>query len=118
MAHQSRYGWRWALVLCGGLAWLSIGCSPQSLTMFLLPFDDNKKEPDYKLFPDKKFFAEGPEIKLVVLANFARTELRPRDHARGTGISRGRLGTFAFALPGEQAKAQVGAAGRSGQLSA
>jgi hypothetical protein len=77
MAHQSRYGWRWFLVLLAGAAWLSIGCGPQELTMFLLPFDDNKQEPEYKLFPDKKFFAEGKDIKLIVLANFTRTELRP-----------------------------------------
>ncbi len=77
MSRQSRYGWRWFLVLLGGLSWLSIGCSPQTLTMFMLPFEDNKAEPEYKLFPDKKLFAEGKEIKLVVLSSFARTELKP-----------------------------------------
>ena len=28
---NSRYGWRWALVLVGVASWVSIGCTPQSL---------------------------------------------------------------------------------------
>jgi hypothetical protein len=92
MARQTRYGWRWLVVLFGGLAWLSIGCSPQSLTMFLLPFDGaNKQEPEYKLFPDKKFYAEGKEIKLVVLSNFANAQfqpdIRPADHELADAVS-------------------------------
>ena len=78
MAHQTRYGWRWFVVLVGGMAWLSVGCSPQSLTMFLLPFDGaNKQEPECKLFPDKSLFAEGKEIKLVILSNFANAQFQP-----------------------------------------
>jgi hypothetical protein len=70
MATQTRshYGWRWALVLFGGLSWLSIGCSPQSLSMLLMPFADNKVDPEYKLF------ASGDkEITLVVMANFKKS---------------------------------------------
>src|SRR5947208_2436748 len=61
---RSRYGWRWFLVLLGGLSWLSIGCSPQTLSMFLMPFTDNKVDPEYKLF------AADKEVTLVILSNF------------------------------------------------
>jgi hypothetical protein len=67
MAKQTRsyYGWRWSLVLLGGLSWLSLGCSPQSLSMFLMPFADNKVDPEFKLFA-----SNDKEITLVVMANF------------------------------------------------
>ena len=46
-AARSRYGWRWILILIGGLAWVSIGCSPQTLSVFLMPFTDNNTPPEY-----------------------------------------------------------------------
>ena len=65
-AFGSRYGWRWTLLLLGGLAWLSIGCSPQSLSMLIMPFTDTNIQPEYPLFkPDK-------EITLVILSSFDR----------------------------------------------
>jgi hypothetical protein len=68
----SRYGWRWFLVLIGGLSWVSIGCNPQSLSMLLMPFNgDNSVEPEYKLF------AKDKEITLAILSNFARPEIHP-----------------------------------------
>jgi hypothetical protein len=68
---HSRYGRRWLLVLFGGLSWLSIGCTPQSLSMFLMPFTDNKTDPtEYKLFASDK------EVTLVVLANFKESQFQ------------------------------------------
>lgn len=66
MAKQecSHYGWRWLLVAFAGLSWLSLGCSPQSLSMFLMPFADNKTDPEYKLFASDK------ELTVVVMSNF------------------------------------------------
>jgi hypothetical protein len=74
MAKQTRsqIGWRWFLVLFGGLSWLSLGCSPQSLSMFLMPFGDNKTEPDgYKLFAEK-----DKELTVVVLSNFKESQFQ------------------------------------------
>ena len=68
---KSRYGARWLLVLVGGLAWLSMGCNPQTLSFLAMPFTDNKKDPDYKLFASDK------EITLVVLSNFAQPQIHP-----------------------------------------
>lgn len=62
---------RWSFVLLAGTAWLSIGCSPQTLYMFMMPFSDMNIQPEEKLFKDKK------EITLVITSNFARPELRP-----------------------------------------
>jgi hypothetical protein len=70
-AARSRYGWRWILILIGGLAWVSIGCSPQTLSVFLMPFTDNNTPPEYKLF------AADKEITLAVVTNFARPEIHP-----------------------------------------
>jgi hypothetical protein len=67
---RSHYGWRWFLVLFAGLSWLSLGCSPQSLSMFLMPFTDNKTDPEYKLFTADK------EITLVVLSNFKESQFQ------------------------------------------
>ena len=66
---KSRYGWRWILVLLGGLAWVSIGCSPQTLSALLMPFTDNNTPPECKLFESDK------EITLCIMSNFARPEL-------------------------------------------
>jgi hypothetical protein len=71
MTRKSRYGSRWLLVLFGALSWLSIGCNPQMLTMFLMPFQDGKKDPEYKVFADSK------EIKLVVLSHFDTKPFQP-----------------------------------------
>ena len=69
---RSQYGWRWLLVLLGGVSWLSIGCNPQSLSMMLMPFNgDNSVEPEYKLFVKDK------EIALAIVSNFARPEIHP-----------------------------------------
>ena len=68
---SSRPGWRWLLVVAAGLAWLSIGCSPQSLSIFLMPFVDNNKDPDYKLF------AADKELNLVILSNFVHKQFQP-----------------------------------------
>jgi hypothetical protein len=70
-AAKSRYGWRWILILLGGLAWVSVGCNPQSISMFLMPFTDNNTPPEYKLFSADK------EITLAVVTNFARPEIHP-----------------------------------------
>lgn len=70
-AAKSSCGWRWILVLIGGLAWISIGCSPQTLSVFLMPFSDNNTPPEYKLF------AADKEITLAVITNFARPEIHP-----------------------------------------
>ena len=68
---QSHYGWRWLLVLIGMLAWVSIGCNPQFISMALRPFDDGKVPPDYPLFAGDK------EITLAIVTNFARPETNP-----------------------------------------
>jgi hypothetical protein len=69
---RSQYGWRWCLVIFAGLAWLSIGCSPQTLTMFMLPFSDNLTQPQCK-----DLFANSKEVTLVILANFIERPFRP-----------------------------------------
>ncbi len=63
--------WRWPLLLIAALSWLSIGCSPQSLYMFMMPFSDMNVQPEEKLFKENK------ELTLVIMTNFARPELRP-----------------------------------------
>jgi hypothetical protein len=68
---NSRYGWRWILILLGVVSWVSIGCSPQSLTMFLMPFDDNNIQPEYPLFKTEK------DITFAIITNFARPEIQP-----------------------------------------
>ena len=68
---QSRYGWRWLLVLTGMLAWVSIGCNPQFLSMALMPFNDGRIPPEYKLF------AADKELTLAIMTNFARPETDP-----------------------------------------
>jgi hypothetical protein len=70
-AAKSRYGWRWIMILMGALAWVSVGCNPQSISMFLMPFTDNNTPPEYKLF------AADKEIKLAIVTNFARPEIHP-----------------------------------------
>ena len=77
----SRYGWRWLLVLTGMMAWGSIGCNPQFISMALMPFSDNKEPPEYKLFATDK------EITLVIMTNFARPETNPDLQAADTDLA-------------------------------
>jgi len=70
-AAGTRYHWRWALLLVGGLAWLSIGCSPQSLSMLIMPFTDTNIQPEYKLFEKDR------EITLVILSRFDQPAIHP-----------------------------------------
>lgn len=74
-----RFGW--SLVLVGGLAWLSIGCSPATLSMLMMPWSDNKIDPEYKLFADSK------EINLVILSNFAQSEFRAEINPADTELA-------------------------------
>lgn len=77
MAHQStapvrtQYGWRWVLVAVAVVSWLSIGCNPSTLSFLLLPWVDNKIEPDYKLF------AKENELTLAILSNFSEPHWQP-----------------------------------------
>src|SRR5690242_17455163 len=85
---NSRYGWRCVLVLSAGLAWLSIGCSPQTLTIFMLPFNDNMTQPECKVL-----FANSKEITMVVMANFVdrpfRPDYVPADHELAEAVIQG-----------------------------
>ncbi len=76
MARQirSRLGLRWFLFICS-LPWLAFGCNPQSLSMLLMPFTDNKVDPtEYKLFKSDK--DKDKEVTLVVLANFKESQFQ------------------------------------------
>jgi hypothetical protein len=64
---------RWVIVALGLLAGFSLGCSPASLAMLVLPWMPNNVDPDYKLF------AKDKEITLVLLVNFAQPPIHP-DH--------------------------------------
>ena len=66
-----RHRWRWIMVLIGLTSWISIGCTPASLTMMLMPWMDNKLDPEYKLF------AADKELTVVILSNFAQPQLHP-----------------------------------------
>ena len=74
----SRYGWRWMLVLGAAFAWLSIGCSPQTISYFILPFMDNNNQPECKALAAEK------EFTLVILSNFSdppfKQEYAPAAH--------------------------------------
>jgi hypothetical protein len=67
----SRYRWRWALPVFGLLTWLSLGCSPQSLSMLMKPFGSDRADPKFKMFTSDK------EVNLVILTNFTQPDLRP-----------------------------------------
>src|ERR1051325_1995674 len=56
-------------ILLASLVCLCVGCNPQSLSMLLMPFADNKVEPEHNLFAGKK------ELKLVILTRFAEQDL-------------------------------------------
>jgi hypothetical protein len=66
-----RYRWRWIMVLIGFISWISLGCSPASISMMLMPWMDDKLDPEYKLF------AQDKELTLVILANFSPPQLHP-----------------------------------------
>jgi hypothetical protein len=80
--------YRWSIVIFAGLAWLSIGCSPQTLTMFMLPFSDNNKAPECS-----KLIKSSKEATLVVLSNFSapqfRDEYRPADNELAESVAEG-----------------------------
>jgi hypothetical protein len=57
-----------ALVL--GLAWLSIGCSPATLSFFFMPFTDTNIAPRCKLA------AKNKEVTVCIVSNFASLETR------------------------------------------
>jgi hypothetical protein len=70
MAKQaSDRGWRWAAFLLGTL-WVSIGCTPATLSMFFMPFVDDKIPPRCKL-------GDGDEVTVCIVTNFAGLETRP-----------------------------------------
>jgi hypothetical protein len=73
MASQfnSRFGWRWLFVLFGFATWVSAGCSPQMLSMMVMPFTDNNIPPEYHLFKQEK------EISFAVVSSFANAQLHP-----------------------------------------
>jgi len=50
--------------------WLSIGCNPATLSMFFVPFVDDKIPATHKLA------VKGKEVTVCVLANFAKLETR------------------------------------------
>jgi hypothetical protein len=66
-----QYRWRWLLVMFGFFSWISLGCNPATLSMLMIPWVDNKLDPEYKLF------AEGKELTLVIVSNFASPQLQP-----------------------------------------
>ncbi len=70
MAAQSHVkSWRWAAFLLGSL-WVSIGCTPATLTYMLMPFSDDRIQPRCKL-------AEKKEVTVCVVANVDVQDIRP-----------------------------------------
>ncbi len=65
----SRLAWGLLLALTG--AWLSVGCSPATVYMLLVPFTDTNLPPKHKLAVSDK------EINVVVVSRYARLEIRP-----------------------------------------
>lgn len=61
--------WRWAALILG-LAWLSIGCSPATLSFFFMPFTDTNIPPRCKLA------AKNKEVTVCIVSNFASLETR------------------------------------------
>ena len=64
-----RFAWGLLLVLTG--AWLSVGCSPATVYMLLVPFTDTNLPPKHKLSSSDK------EVTVVVVSKFANLEMRP-----------------------------------------
>jgi hypothetical protein len=60
----------WGLLLALSGAWLSIGCSPATVYMLLVPFTDNNTPAKFKIAnPDK-------EVTVAVVSNFSNLETR------------------------------------------
>jgi hypothetical protein len=63
--------WLWAALLVSATG-TAVGCSPQALNFLLMPFVDDKEQPECKLAcADKK------EITVAIITNFAHLETRP-----------------------------------------
>ena len=71
--HPTRFWLRWSLLGLAFLSAFSIGCSPATIAMALMPWTSNNVDPEYKLF------AKDKEITLVMLVNFAQPPFDP-DH--------------------------------------
>lgn len=89
MARQTRLSlYRWSLVVFAGVAWLSIGCSPQTISYFLMPFSDNTKQPVCT-----SLIKSNKEVTLVVLSNFSTPQFRgdyePADKELAEAVTEG-----------------------------
>jgi hypothetical protein len=69
MTANHKCPWHWAAFILGTL-WVSIGCTPATLSMFFLPFVDDKIPPRCKL-------AKKQEVTVCIVTNFASLETRP-----------------------------------------
>lgn len=74
MAHSTQSSlrtWRWTALLLGTL-WVSIGCTPATVTWFLLPFSDDRIPPKCpEVLADKK------EVTVCIVTDYATLETRP-----------------------------------------
>lgn len=61
--------WRWTALLLGTL-WVSIGCTPATVTWFFLPFSDDR-------LPAKCPLADKKEVTVCIVTDFATLETRP-----------------------------------------
>jgi hypothetical protein len=68
---MTRQSYRWLLVAFGFLSWISIGCNPATISWMLMPWMDNKIDPEYKLF------AKDKELTLVITSNFRHSHFEP-----------------------------------------
>ena len=70
MAKQSNLrAWKWSALMLGTL-WVSIGCSPATITYFLMPFSDDR-------IPAKCPLAGKKEVTVCIVTDFATLETRP-----------------------------------------
>ena len=67
--HTNLRAWRWTALLLGTL-WVSIGCTPATLSYLFMPFSDDRIPPEHKLATNK-------EITVCIVTNFASLETRP-----------------------------------------
>ena len=61
--------WKWTALLLGTL-WVSIGCTPATLTYFFMPFSDDRIPPEQPLAGKK-------EVTVCIVTSFAMLETRP-----------------------------------------
>src|SRR5689334_18522941 len=67
---RRKSSWLWtAIFLSVGLV---AGCNPQALNFILMPFVDDKEQPEYKLTS-----ADKKEVTVAIVTNFATLETRP-----------------------------------------